>query len=42
MKISVIGSYRAENLSCLDTEFYDAAHPTYECIVKLTNLIRHY
>jgi len=42
LKLTVIGSYRAKNLSCSNSEFYDYAHPTYECIAKLTNMIQHY
>jgi hypothetical protein len=42
LKVTVIGSYRAENIPCSNNEFYDFAHPTFSCLLKLTNSIRNY
>ena len=39
LKVTVIGSYRAENIPCSNNEFYDFAHPTFSCLFKVTNSV---
>tara|TARA_B110000008_G_C16934032_1_gene549858 strand:- start:236 stop:1354 length:1119 start_codon:yes stop_codon:yes gene_type:complete len=36
-KIKVIGSYDPVKTRCLESEFYDPSHASYECIAKLVN-----
>lgn len=40
LKVTLIGSYRAENIPCSNNEFIDFAHASPSCLLKLTNYIR--